>query len=93
VATRITDLIGPTARQLGRRVCICKDPHICQYTKPSFADAEDPSCDPWVYEAIIVSWLPRPPASTLLTRVFELDMKDRPASGLVRSQFRTSQDI
>jgi hypothetical protein len=41
---------------------------------------EDPSSIPWVYEQIIVSWLTRSLANTLLTRIFELDTKDQPHS-------------
>jgi hypothetical protein len=40
---------------------------VAKYTKPSFMPEEDPSCDPWVYEAINVLGLTRPlVANTLL---------------------------
>jgi hypothetical protein len=42
---------------------------FAKYTKPTFMPDEDPSCDPWVYEAIIVSGLARPLANTLLLTI------------------------
>jgi hypothetical protein len=83
--------IGPTIRQLGGHIgaCICKYTHVCKYTKHSFMPDENPSCDPQVYEVMIVSGATCPLAHTLSTRTLEIDMKDRSASQLAVRLKRT----
>jgi hypothetical protein len=43
---------------------------FAKYTRLFFVPDEDPSSNPWVFEAIIVLGLTRSLANTLLTRIF-----------------------
>jgi hypothetical protein len=52
-------------------------PMFAKYRRPTLPEDDPTVCQPWVYEAIIVSGLGRPRQNTVLTMKFKLEMKRR----------------